>query len=98
MGKKIAKGLWIPSELAKEFDQEVRRLGQVMCERLEAGQMGSAALLAFLRLPDDKQKLEAIRAARIYSLDKIIEALPAEKESHWTVSPRPVPRHRMESA
>lgn len=75
MGKKIVKGLWIPPELAEEFDQEVLRLAQITPERLETGVVGAAALLSFIRLPSDKEKLEAIKAARSYVLDKAINGL-----------------------
>lgn len=76
MSRKIAKGLWISEDLAREFDEEVERLSLLMPERLEAGHVGAAALLAFLRLPDDRQKLQAIRAAKNYTLDRVIETLP----------------------
>jgi hypothetical protein len=78
MAKKIAKGLWISADLAAEFDQEVQRLARLMPEKLETGEVGAAALLGFLRLPDDKQKLEAIRTAKNYALDKAIQKLPEE--------------------
>jgi len=76
MAKKIAKGLWISATLAEEFDREVERLAGLMPEKLEAGAVGAAALLSFIHLPDDKQKLEAIKVARNYALDKAIESLP----------------------
>jgi len=78
MAKKIVKGLWIPPELAAEFDREVRRLAGLMPERLETGVVGAAALLVFLRLPSDKEKLKVIKAARSYALDKAIKSLPPE--------------------
>lgn len=77
MAKKIAKGLWISADLAREFDREVERLAQIMPEKLEAGHVGAAALLSFIHLPDDKQKLEAIRAAKNYALDKALKRLPS---------------------
>lgn len=78
MAKKIAKGLWISADLAEEFDREVERLAQIMPEKLEAGHVGAAALLTFIRLPDDKQKLEAIRTAKNYALDQALKRLPSE--------------------
>ena len=77
MAKKIVKGLWIPPELAGEFDREVRRLTKLMPERLETGMVGAAALIAFMRLPSDKEKLEAIKVAKSYVLDRAINNLPS---------------------
>lgn len=81
MGKKIAKGLWIPAKLAEEFDREVERLAELMPDKLETGEVGAAALLLFLRLPGDKQKLSAIKAAKNYVLDKVIASLHQESVS-----------------
>ena len=78
MGKKIVKGLWIPPALADEFDQDVQRLARITPERLETGVVGAAALLSFIRLPSDKDKLEAIKAAKSYVLDKAIKDLPSQ--------------------
>jgi hypothetical protein len=77
MSRKIVKGLWIPPELAEEFDREVQRLASVMPERLETGVVGAAALIAFIRLPSDKEKLEAIKAARSCVVDRAIRNLAA---------------------
>lgn len=76
MANKITKGLWIPAELAAEFDREVQRLARLMPDKLEAGLVGAAAMLTFLRLPSDKAKLEAIRAARNYAIDRALKRLP----------------------
>ena len=76
MSNKVAKGLWLAAELVEAFDREVERLSQLVPDKLESGEVGAAALLTFLSLPDDKQKLEAIRAARNHVLDRVIDSLP----------------------
>jgi len=89
MRRKIAKGLWISPQLAKEFDQEVDYLSALVPGRLETGEVGAAALLTFIRL-SDRQKLEGIKQARDYALDRILEQLPPDGEGITTDTPRVV--------
>ena len=87
MIKKIAKGLWIHPQLADDFDSEVERLSALVPGRLETGEVGAAALLTFIRL-SDKRKLEALKEAKSYTLDRIIEQLPPD-----TLAEAPEPLH-----
>jgi len=72
---KVGKNFWISEALASEFDLCVEQLGRLLpYEKVETGEVGGAALQAFI-LSGVEAQLESLKRYRAHPIEKVVANL-----------------------